>query len=225
MWFFDTSKQALAALVIHFINILMAEFFGGGDPCTQYIISFVLDSTVGLLIIYIGVILTQFVAKARGSDTLNFGEYGKPYPKVEYWYCQTLAYICIAIVAKVMVSFMLQAHFWSQVQRILLWPIPNPEVEIIMVILIIPFIINVIIFWVTDNILTMSRGLKKASQNGNSRSESVVTCSVKDVLWMPISLPAKLFVKLRSLRKCILLIFKRKSFTISSLNLLFLLFS
>lgn len=201
MWFFDTSKQALAALVIHFINILIAEFFGGIDPCSQYIISFVLDSTVGLLIIYIGVILTQFVAKARGSDMLNFGEYGKPFPKVEYWYYQTVAYICIAVVAKIMVSFMLQAHFWIEVQRILLLPIPNPEVEIIMVILIIPFFINVIIFWVTDNILTMSRGLKKSSTTSTSNTDSIVSCSVKDVLWMPISLPAKLFYKLRSLRK------------------------
>lgn len=131
---------------------------------------------------------------------LSFGDYGKPYPKVEYWYHQTVAYICIAIVAKVIVSIMLQAHFWGKVQEILLWPIPNQEVEIILVILIIPFFVNVFLFWVTDNILTMSRSLKRASQD-TSNSDSIVWFSVKKILWLPIALPAKLILKLRSLRK------------------------
>ncbi|GBM96171.1 hypothetical protein AVEN_239488-1, partial [Araneus ventricosus] len=33
IWFYDTSKQGMGALVIHFANIFLAEFFQG-DPCT-----------------------------------------------------------------------------------------------------------------------------------------------------------------------------------------------
>lgn len=50
IWFFDTSKQGIGAAVIHFANVFLASMFQG-DPCTWYIISFLLDSSVGLLII------------------------------------------------------------------------------------------------------------------------------------------------------------------------------
>ena len=35
VWFYDTSKQAIGALVIHLLNIFIADLFGGVDPCTQ----------------------------------------------------------------------------------------------------------------------------------------------------------------------------------------------
>lgn len=168
VWFFDTSKQALGALVIHFINILIAEFFGGIDPCTQYIISFVLDSTIGLLIIYIGIKITQFFAVRKGCEFLVFGDYGRPKPRIRFWYYQTLAYIGIAVIAKIFVTILLQFDFWAKVQNFLLWPIPNPEIEVTLVVLIIPFVINVVMFWVTDNFLTMDR----SNQSGASPTTS-----------------------------------------------------
>jgi hypothetical protein len=53
VWWYDTSKQGIGALLIHFVNIYLAPIFQG-DPCTWYIINFLLDSTVGLLIICAG---------------------------------------------------------------------------------------------------------------------------------------------------------------------------
>jgi hypothetical protein len=156
---------------------LIAEFFGGIDPCTQYIISFVLDSTIGLLIIYIGIKVTQFFAVRNGCEFLVFGVYGRPKPRIRFWYYQTLAYVGIAVIAKIFVTILLQLDFWAKVQNFLLWPIPNPEIEVTLVVLIIPFVINVVMFWVTDNFLTMDR----STQSGAS-SSSPTTTSSKHVL-------------------------------------------
>lgn len=193
VWFFDTSKQALGALVIHFINILIAEFFGGVDPCTQYIISFVLDSTMGLLIIYIGIKVTQFFAVRRGCEFLVFGAYGRPKPRFRFWYYQTLVYIGIAVVAKICVTILLQLNFWVKVQNFLLWPIPNPEVEVTLVVLIIPFIINVIMFWVTDNFLTMDRSNQPAAASSSSTGSKNVASSQFSFLKMPFRIPILMF--------------------------------
>lgn len=36
IWFYDTSKQGLGSLVIHFANLFLAVTFNG-DPCTWYV--------------------------------------------------------------------------------------------------------------------------------------------------------------------------------------------
>lgn len=43
----------------------------------RYFVSFVLDSTIGLLVIYIGLKLTQLIVHKLKWDSLKFGEYGR----------------------------------------------------------------------------------------------------------------------------------------------------
>lgn len=128
-----------------------------------------MDSTLGLFIIYIGILLTQAIATRRGNQYLVFGEYGKPKPLIKYWYYQCLAYIFIMLAAKIAVTILLQLHFWEEVQNFLLWPIPSPKLEVVFVVLIIPFLVNVVIFWVTDNLLTMNRSKKRSVSNDRKR--------------------------------------------------------
>lgn len=42
----------------------------------RYIINFLLDSSIGLLIIYIGIRISQYLARAKRWESINFGEYG-----------------------------------------------------------------------------------------------------------------------------------------------------
>lgn len=128
-----------------------------------------MDSSLGLFIIYIGILLTQAIAARRGNQYLVFGEYGTPKPRIKYWYYQCLAYICIMLVAKVVVTILLQLHFWEDVQNFLLWPIPSPKLEVVFVVLIIPFIVNVFMFWVTDNFLTMNRSKGRSNSKERNR--------------------------------------------------------
>jgi STIMATE family len=75
-WWYDTSKQGIGALLIHMVNIYLAPIFIG-DPCTWYIINFLLDSTIGLFIVCAGIRFCQYLAKTRKINAINFGEYGK----------------------------------------------------------------------------------------------------------------------------------------------------
>jgi len=74
-WFYDTSKQGVGSTIIHFANIYLATLFQG-DPCTWYLVSFLLDSSVGLLVIYAGIRSTLFFAEKYKLKLLFFGEYG-----------------------------------------------------------------------------------------------------------------------------------------------------
>ncbi|RVE40583.1 hypothetical protein evm_014767 [Chilo suppressalis] len=74
IWFYDTSKQGLGALIIHAANVWLSPHLTG-NPCTWYIVNFMLDSTLGLLIIWAGIRLAQYWAREYDIPLINFGEY------------------------------------------------------------------------------------------------------------------------------------------------------
>lgn len=151
IWFFDTSKQAFGAAVIHFANVFLADAFQG-DPCTWYVVSFLLDSTIGLFIIYLGLKITQIIARSKQMETLYFGEYGNP-PKCSSWVGQCGLYILVMIVEKILMTGLIQFNFWADVRRIIMSPVKDPKVELIIVMFIVPLVVNAFIFWVVDNFL------------------------------------------------------------------------
>ncbi|KAK7102874.1 hypothetical protein V1264_021033 [Littorina saxatilis] len=154
IWFFDTSKQALGAAVIHFANVFLADMFTG-DPCTWYFISFLLDSTAGLLVIYLGLKLTQILAHRSTCKSLYFGEYGEP-PQCNAWVGQTALYIIVMIVEKLLMTFLVLPSFWVKVRKFIMTPIKDPRLELAIVMFIVPLIVNAILFWVVDNFLKRS---------------------------------------------------------------------
>jgi len=150
-WFYDTSKQGVGSTIIHFANIYLATLFQG-DPCTWYLVSFLLDSSVGLLVIYAGIRSTLFFAEKYKLKLLFFGEYGSP-PSARAWAAQTGVYMGIMITEKILITLLVQLKFWDQVRDLILLPIKDPKVATIIVLLVIPFFVNVLMFWVTDNFL------------------------------------------------------------------------
>lgn len=147
-------------------NVYLAPLFQG-DPCTWYVINFLLDSTIGLFIIYIGIQTCQYLAKTRRWDAINFGEYCK-YCKlfsfylfiviiIKYifyfsaasksWVYQTWIYIGLMVIVKLITTLFIQMDFWDNVKNFILSPFPNPNIELIMVMLIIPFFVNVSILY------------------------------------------------------------------------------
>lgn len=151
IWFYDTSKQAIGAAVIHFANVFLAGMFQG-DPCTWYFVSFLLDSTVGLLIIYIGLKSAQYLALQKGWESLRFGEYGNP-PQCNAWVGQCALYILVMIVEKILMTLLVQFHFWVKVRKFILAPVKDASLEIVIVMFMVPLFVNAFIFWVVDNFL------------------------------------------------------------------------
>jgi len=168
IWFFDTSKQAVGALLVHFANIFLAGLFKG-DPCTWYLINFLLDSTLGLVIIYLCLQIMQVIVKIYQWESLRFGEYGNP-PQCRAWAGQCVLYLCAVIVEKATITLLVQANFWVEVRKFILLPVKNhPKVELAIVMLIVPFVFNAIMFWVVDNFLMRKK--KKLFQKDDTKSK------------------------------------------------------
>ncbi|KAA0200098.1 hypothetical protein HAZT_HAZT011367 [Hyalella azteca] len=149
VWFYDTSKQGLGAALVHFSNVILAEEFTG-DPCT----CFLLDSTVGLMLVWAGIRLSIFIGRRYRLPTLIFGDYGRP-PSHVSWMHQCLLYCGLMGVEKLLVTALMRLPYWTSVRDIILAPITSPQLRVVVVVLIIPFFINALIFWVTDNFLML----------------------------------------------------------------------
>ncbi|MBN3292084.1 STIMA regulator, partial [Polypterus senegalus] len=76
IWFYDTSKQAIGALFIHFANVFLSNLTKE-DPCSLYLMNFLLDATLGMLVIWAGVKLVSWIVEYKQVTLLTFGEYGK----------------------------------------------------------------------------------------------------------------------------------------------------
>lgn len=152
IWFYDTSKQGLGALIIHAANLWLSPHLTG-NPCTWYIVNFMLDSTLGLLIIWAGIRLAQHCARTYDIPLINFGEYGKP-AMCSAWICQCVLYAALATFAKSVLALVLRTPpLVAVLSKLRLSPVSDPKLELAVVMLVIPFFVNILIFWVTDNFL------------------------------------------------------------------------
>ncbi|XP_073448606.1 store-operated calcium entry regulator STIMATE isoform X2 [Aquarana catesbeiana] len=173
IWFLDTSKQAIGMLFIHFANVYLSDLTRE-DPCTLYLINFLLDATLGMLLIYAGVRVVSCVVEWRQWDSLRFGEYGDPI-QCKAWVGQCALYILIMMFEKTAIVLVLLIPRLKEVAMLNL-PSNSPKLELAIVMLIVPFFVNALMFWVVDNFL-MKKGKTKAkmeekegspdSRNGN----------------------------------------------------------
>ncbi|XP_071776681.1 transmembrane protein 110, like [Centroberyx gerrardi] len=151
IWFFDTSKQAIGALFIHFANVFLSTLTKE-DPCSLYLMNFLLDATLGMLVIWLGVKVVSKLVEHKQWTLLTFGEYGDP-PQAAAWLGQCGIYLLIMVLEKGVISLVLLVPGWSNLQEVLLSYIANPQLELVLVMLIVPFIVNSIMFWVVDSLM------------------------------------------------------------------------
>uniref|UniRef100_A0A3B5QA51 STIM activating enhance n=2 Tax=Xiphophorus TaxID=8082 RepID=A0A3B5QA51_XIPMA len=169
--FLDTSKQAIGMLFIHFANVYLSDLTEE-DPCSLYLINFLLDASLGMLLIYAGVKVVSAVVEWRQWDSLRFGEYGEPV-QCTAWLGQCILYILIVMFEKVLMMLLLLIPQWKKLA--LLNPIENPDLELAIVMLIVPFFVNALMFWVVDNFLMKKHRTKakleerEEDSRGNSK--------------------------------------------------------
>ncbi|KAM3878571.1 store-operated calcium entry regulator STIMATE [Diretmus argenteus] len=171
IWFLDTSKQAIGMLFIHFANVYLSDLTEE-DPCSLYLINFLLDASLGMLLIYAGVRAVSAIVEWRQWESLRFGEYGEPV-QCTAWVGQCALYILIMMFEKVLIMLVLLMPQWKKLA--LLNPIENPDLELAIVMLIVPFFINALMFWVVDNFLMKKHRTKakleerEEDSRGNSK--------------------------------------------------------
>ncbi|KAM9327611.1 transmembrane protein 110, like [Pholidichthys leucotaenia] len=151
IWFFDTSKQAIGALFIHFANVFLSTLTKE-DPCSLYLMNFLLDATLGMLVIWLAVKLVSKLVEYKQWTSLTFGEYGDP-PQAAAWLGQCGVYLLIMVLEKGVISLTLLIPGWSKLQEVLLSYIVNPQLELVVVMLIVPFVVNSVMFWVVDSLM------------------------------------------------------------------------
>ncbi|KAJ8381577.1 hypothetical protein SKAU_G00023550 [Synaphobranchus kaupii] len=162
IWFYDTSKQAIGALFIHFANVFLSTLTKE-DPCSLYLMNFLLDATMGMLVIWVGVKVVSCVVEHKKLSLLTFGEYGDP-PQAAAWLGQCGVYLLIMVLEKCVVSLVLLIPGWTNLQEVLLDYIPNPQLELVLVMLIVPFFVNAIMFWVVDSLMMRKYKSLKTSE-------------------------------------------------------------
>uniref|UniRef100_UPI00358F2A64 store-operated calcium entry regulator STIMATE isoform X2 n=1 Tax=Myxine glutinosa TaxID=7769 RepID=UPI00358F2A64 len=140
IWFFDTSKQICGQLFIHFANVYLSNLTKD-DPCSLYLVNFLLDATLGMLLIWLGIRLTSRIVEWRRWEWLQFGEYGDP-PKCTPWAGQCGLYLLIVACEKCTTFLVMLVPIWSKA----------------------------LMFWVTDNFL-MKKSRVKVKQEGVGGSD------------------------------------------------------
>ncbi|KAM7314420.1 hypothetical protein ISCGN_004204 [Ixodes scapularis] len=67
---------------------------------------------------------------------------GKP-PDKRAWLAQGALYVLLMLCEKALSTLVVQLPFWDQVRLFIMSPIHNPKVEVALVVLVIPFFVNV----------------------------------------------------------------------------------
>lgn len=113
----------------------------------RYIVSFLLDSSVGLLVIYACIRLTVKLADKWKWQYLYFGEYGTTFivhftcklsvinlfplfkqgnpPSAKAWAAQSGVYMGIMVIEKILITFLVQLEFWDKVLILFLFKPPQ----------------------------------------------------------------------------------------------------
>eukprot|EP00811_Abedinium_folium_P010063 NODE_19307_length_849_cov_5.736842.p1 GENE.NODE_19307_length_849_cov_5.736842~~NODE_19307_length_849_cov_5.736842.p1 ORF type:complete len:243 (+),score=44.31 NODE_19307_length_849_cov_5.736842:91-819(+) len=167
-WFtfgLDSSKQLLGAGVCHGLNLICAAVLknvtSGGDECAWYWVQIIIDTTVGVAIEYFLLkaskcLLDRFLQ--QHADAFESGNYrdsegnvivAKYAKQLVLWF-----FIVMCMKLMVLVLMLLLADVFYQIASFVLSPFKgHTSVELVMVMIVTPFIMNAVQFWVVDNII------------------------------------------------------------------------
>lgn len=160
VWFLDVMKQGIGSSFGHFSNIFLsvviADSLPNADECQWYCLTYVVDSTIGttLNLAFLHC-FEKAIARFPACGTMDFGDYGDP-PSLKIWGGQLAVWLTIVVLGKIIILTVL-FHFLkpidSAMQSVFSVFKNEPELELVMVMIIIPTILNTVQFWVTDTFL------------------------------------------------------------------------
>ncbi|XP_010186995.1 PREDICTED: transmembrane protein 110-like, partial [Mesitornis unicolor] len=107
-------------------------------------------------------------------------------PQAAAWIGQCILYLLIMVFEKTVISLVLLVPGWTKLQQILLGYIPNPQLELVLVMLVVPFIVNAIMFWVVDSLIMRKYKQKDTLDiNGSIETPRVRRTEESQVLLSP----------------------------------------
>lgn len=169
----DISKQGFSAGLTHIINVIIAVLFSQweqDDPCVWYFINFCLDATIGMLLAVLMLEAMELCAYKMSWHKLRSGNYcDSENLEIDLgaWAMQLMLWGSIVSLAKwlVVVVMTLYTKQLSQMGHETLKSLDgNPRLELLVVMVIVPTVLNCIMFWVQDNFL------KSTTQQGEGKA-------------------------------------------------------
>ncbi|KAG0702407.1 vacuolar membrane protein-domain-containing protein [Suillus ampliporus] len=163
IWLFDVSKQIVGQMFVHGVNVLISDLgshHNSGNACTYYFLNVLIDTTLGVAIIYIvhhG--LTYLLAKRLRLKGYESGQYGSP-PSITYWTRQAAVYVFALTTMKMLVVGLFAA--WPGISKVGDWLLSWTAIgdgdafQVIFVMGLFPIIMNILQFWLIDSIVKAS---------------------------------------------------------------------
>ena len=163
----DVFKQCLSSGFMHFINVFISislrEQKDIEDECSTYLISFLLDASLGVIltILLLKLHYTCFTVKnhlkcEQGNYIKSNGDFSK-----EAYIIQCVIWISISVIVKIILFFFLYEDLFYLIDmgNYILYPIHSSIImKLVFVIVIVPFFSNVFIFFIFDYYLKKGRG-------------------------------------------------------------------
>lgn len=178
IWLFDVSKQIVGQMFVHGVNVLISDLgshHNAGNACTYYFLNVLVDTTLGVALIYIvhhG--LTYLLAKRLRFKGYESGQYGSP-PSIAYWARQAAVYVFALMTMKMLVVGLFTV--WPGISKVGDWllswtAIGNGDAfQIIFVMGLFPIIMNILQFWLIDSIVKASSSSAELPTNSPRMSD------------------------------------------------------
>lgn len=182
IWLLDVSKQATGGIFAHFLNIAMAIYLSSlqstGGQCAWYFINYTIDTTIGIIFAWFYFRIINIIAHRLNWTSLKHtGDYHlhKSYiaisNRVNYriWGLQLLAWVIVIALTK----FTLLGFIYLAISPLNSFAVffkdlfTSPKVELLVVMICCPLLMNAIQFWIFDTFLK-----KKTSTNPSANTES-----------------------------------------------------
>lgn len=183
VWSMDVSKQAVGACYAHVLNMCIAAIIATAtlqeneeailaDQCAWYGLSYVIDTTLGLVLVIMGVRVLEWFAQK--FSCLSHLHQSGVYDNVCVWFSQCTAWLLVLTITKVIIYAVMYtfATPLAYVGKLLFSPFTgHKHLELLFVMIFFPGVLNIIYFWVADSYLMANREQHEANTaDGDKKS-------------------------------------------------------
>lgn len=175
VWFYDVSKQVFGALGIHLLNLTVSllkskqlllfimDDDNGDDEdhnqCDWYFLNLLMDTTIGVPILWACLFLVYQVCENLKISGIESGNYGKP-PKFTSYLKQLAIFFVAVLMMKGAIYLLLYIPiFIMYADWVLSWSDGFPNIQIVLVMLVFPTMLNCFQYYVIDNLIKFPTNL------------------------------------------------------------------
>ena len=159
VWAFDASKQAFAGSLQHFVNLGFGVFFATSSTaseCAWYLTNFAISVACGVFLLWAFMIGYKWAVEQYSLTLLRSGDYGSP-PNWKPWLAQLLVWGFAASFEKVLTAIFVILPLHTRLDAMAAWLetplVAYPALELILVMVLAPVLLNMVFFWVIDNLI------------------------------------------------------------------------